>query len=131
MIALSDRHPLVAFHSINAQQLRDEAFIVPQFIENEGFGENLLSLGRTGLFHAVPRYRVADFITALSMAAAGYGIILVPQSMKSLAPPDVLFREIAGYDDEVELALAYRSRENAPCVRRFVECVLSHFAAAT
>ncbi|MDR5826289.1 LysR family transcriptional regulator [Caballeronia sp. LP006] len=127
MIAVADGHELASSSTIKACQLRDEAFIVPQFSESEGFAENLSSLGRCGGFDAVPRHRVADFITALSMAAAGYGVVLVPQSMKSLAPPDVVFRSIQDYDDEVELALAYRTREAAPSVKEFIKTAVTQF----
>jgi DNA-binding transcriptional LysR family regulator len=128
MIALASNHPLTGSATIRAEQLSDEAFIVPQFSESEGFAENLSSLGRCGGFDAVPRHRVADFITALCMAAAGYGVVLVPQSMKAFAPTDVAFRSVDGYDQEVELALAYRTRESAPCVKDFVEFAVSQLS---
>jgi DNA-binding transcriptional LysR family regulator len=128
MIAVSTSHPLASSPTIVASDLRGEAFIVPQFSESEGFAENLFSLGRCGGFDAIPRHRVADFITALCMTAADYGVVLVPQSMKSLAPADVAFCAVADYKQEAELALAYRTRESAPCVRRFVECAVAEFS---
>lgn len=127
MIAVAEGHPLARSSRIRARELRDEAFIVPQFSESEGFAENLSSLGRRGGFDAVPQYRVADFITALCMAAASYGVVLVPQSMRSLAPPDVAFRAVEDFDEEVELAIAYRTRESAPCVKEFIECSVRLF----
>ncbi|CAN7549953.1 LysR substrate-binding domain-containing protein [Caballeronia sp. LjRoot31] len=125
VVAVATNHLLAKASIVRAHDLADEAFIVPQFSESEGLAENLSSLGRCGGFDAVPRHRVADFLTALCMTAAGYGVVLVPQSMRSLAPDDVAFRSIAGYDEQVELALAYRQRESAPSVRRFVESALS------
>jgi DNA-binding transcriptional LysR family regulator len=128
MIALSASHPLAASETVQPQDLHDVAFIVPQFSESEGLADNLASLGRLGRFDATPRHRVADFITALCMAAAGYGVVLVPQSMKSLAPADVTFRPVEGYDEKVELAIAYRTRNEAPSVRRLVECAIALFS---
>jgi hypothetical protein len=116
---LTASHPLANAPTVVARDLRDEAFIVPQFSESEGFAENLFGLGRCGRFDAIPRHRVADFITALCMTAAGYGVVLVPQSMKSLAPADVAFCAIADYSEEAELALAYRTRESAPLRQKF------------
>ena len=78
----------------------------------------------------MPRHRVAGFITALCMAAAGYGVVLVPQSMKAFAPANVAFRSVDGYDEEVELALAYRAHERAPCVKEFVECAVSRLSCS-
>jgi len=128
MIALASNHPLAASGIVRPQALRDAAFIVPQFSESEGFAENLSNLGRLGGFDASPRHRVADFMTALCMAAADYGVVLVPESMKSLAPADVAFLRVAGYHEEAELAIAYRTRENAPSVKRFVEITVALFA---
>jgi DNA-binding transcriptional LysR family regulator len=125
---LTASHPLANAPTVVARDLRDEAFIVPQFSESEGFAENLFGLGRCGRFDAIPRHRVADFITALCMTAAGYGVVLVPQSMKSLAPADVAFCAIADYNEEAELALAYQTRESAPCVRSFVESAIAEFS---
>ena len=62
------------------------------------------------------------------MTAPGYCVVLVPESMKSLAPADVAFCGISDYDEEAELALAYRTRESAPCVRRFVKSAIATFA---
>ncbi|WP_321792022.1 LysR substrate-binding domain-containing protein [Caballeronia sp. J97] len=127
MIALAADHPLAESETVQPNALRDAAFIVPQFSESEGFAENLSSLGRLGEFDAAPRHRVADFITALCMAAAGYGVVLVPQSMKAFAPADVAFRPIDAYHEEAELAVAYRTRERAPSVQRFVEMAIGSF----
>ncbi|SAL04373.1 LysR family transcriptional regulator [Caballeronia calidae] len=127
MIALSEDHPLAKSSSISARELCTEAFIVPQFSESEGLAENLANLGRCGGFNAEPRYRVADFVTALCMTTAGYGVVLVPQSMKSFAPADVAFRAVSDFRDEIELALAYRTREVAPCVKKFVDATIAQY----
>lgn len=58
------------------------SFIAPQFNEAAGFAEDLARLGSIGGFDAQPEYRVNDFITAVSMASAGYGVALVPQSIR-------------------------------------------------
>lgn len=130
MLALAAGHPLAAQASIRPHDLRDAVFIVPQFNESEGFADNLSSLGRIGGFDAAPGHRVTDFITALCMAAAGYGVVLVPPSVQSLAPAGVAFRPIDGYDAEVALALAYRAHERAPSVRRFLDCARALFPGA-
>ena len=127
MIALAADHPLAESETVRPNALRDAAFIVPQFSESEGFAENLSSLGRLGGFDATPRHRVADFVTGLCMASAGYGVVLVPQSMKAFAPVDIAFRPIVDYHEEAELAVAYRKREGAPAVKRFVETAIGLF----
>ncbi len=128
MIAVRTSHPLATSTSVLARDFREEPFIVPQFSESEGFTDNLANLGRRGGFDAVPRHRVADFISGLCMAAAGYGVVLAPQSMSSLAPAGVTFRKVEDLNEDVELALAFRTRDRAPCVRKFIECALSLYS---
>ena len=70
--------------------------------------------------------RVRDFPTAITMVGAGYGIALVPEALPSLAMPNVIYSEIANYDQKVGLALAYRSARNSPAVHAFVEVCRGH-----
>ena len=55
-----------------------------------------------------------DFLTAITMVGAGYGIALVPEALRSLAMPNVIYSEIANYGQTVGLALVYRSARNSP-----------------
>nr|WP_239556501.1 LysR family substrate-binding domain-containing protein [Dyella flava] len=125
MIALATDHPLARHKTLKPAQLRGQPFISPQFSEMGGFAEYLTHLGRIGGFDGKPEYEVIDFITAISMAAAGYGVVLVPESIKAFAPLGLTFKKISDFDDEAPLALAYRARERSPCVKAFVSSVLS------
>jgi DNA-binding transcriptional LysR family regulator len=59
------------------------------------------------------------------MASAGYGVALVPQSIRQYAQPGVVFKALIDFEDEVELAVAYRLREYSSCVQAFIDSVLS------
>ncbi|WP_157268851.1 LysR family transcriptional regulator [Azohydromonas aeria] len=116
-IAMAAEHPLAARPSLRAQDLKNETFIVPQFNETAGFGDNLRRLGALGGYAIEPACAVNDFVTAASMACAGYGIVLAPRSLKNFAPGGLVFRRVEGFDDEVRLVMAYRLREPAPAVQ--------------
>ena len=126
LIALPADSPLARVKAVKASQLRGVSFIAPQFNEAAGFAEDLARLGRIGGFDAQPEYRVNDFITAVSMASAGYGVALVPQSIREFAQPGVVFKPLSDFEDQVELAVAYRVREHSPCVRVFIDTALSY-----
>jgi DNA-binding transcriptional LysR family regulator len=126
LIALPADSPLVRAKAVKASQLRGVSFIAPQFNEAAGFAEDLARLGRVGGFDAQPEYRVNDFITAVSMASAGYGVALVPQSIQGFAQPGVVFKPLSDFEDQVEIAVAYRVREHSPCVRGFIDTALSY-----
>lgn len=130
LIALPEDSPLVQRKALKACHLRGASFVAPQFNEMGGFAEDLAKLGHVGGFDAQPEYRVNDFITAVSMASAGYGVALVPQSIERFAQPGVVFRPLSDFDVQVELALAYRVREHSPCVKAFIDIALSYAGPA-
>jgi len=123
VIALADNHPLCAHESIMPENLRSETFIIPQLKEREGFQELLSELENTAGFQHQPSLQVKDFMSAIAMAAAGYGIALAPESIPRMAPPGVAYRPIDGFNKVVRLALAFRSRANSPATQAFIEGV--------
>jgi len=127
-IAFADTNPLAAKKSILAADLCAERFIVPQFDERAGFKENLARLGQIGGFMISTAWPVADFITAISMAAAGYGVALVPGSFERLQTDGVIIRTIEDYQETITLALAWRRAAISPAVRAFVEATQKAFA---
>jgi DNA-binding transcriptional LysR family regulator len=125
MIAVSADSPLARARALKASQLRGVPFVAPHFNEVAGFSEYLAKLGRIGGFDAEPEYRVNDFMSAVSMASAGYGIALVPKSIEAFAQPGIKFKSLVDFDEEAELAIAYRVREHSPCVRAFIDSALA------
>jgi len=128
-IALSSDHPLAKVE-FGAAALVNDTFIVPQFDEAAGFGEHLTELAAQGGFTPVAILRVRDFIGAITMAAAGYGVVPVPYSMRNLALPNIVYRQVADYTDKVELALAYRREGNSPATKSFITNSISGSRAA-
>ena len=121
MVAMAETHPLARHESISVADLRGQTFIAPQFInESEGFAEVLARLADAAGFSAREAYRVNDFVTATSLAAAGYGVVVLPESNRLLNQPGVIFRPLRGFKETVQMALAYRERENSPAVRAFL-----------
>ena len=120
MVAMAEQHPLARQAHVSAQDLRGQTFIAPHFGENEGFSEVLAKLATVAGGAFTPGYRVQDFITAISLAAAGYGIVVLPQSNQLLAQPGIVFRPFSDFHEEVRLVLGYRTREVSPAVKAFV-----------
>lgn len=123
LIAMAESHPLAARRRLCARDLKDQPFISPQFDEEEGFSEVLAALGAAGGFSAFLDYRVQDFISAISLASAGYGVVAVPESMRHFAQPGICYRAVADFEFPVHLAIARRRREPSPAVRAFVNMV--------
>ncbi|HSW16690.1 MAG TPA: LysR family transcriptional regulator [Ramlibacter sp.] len=119
LVAMPDDHRLARKASVKASELRGEQFVSPQFDESEGFSEILTRLGEAGGFVTGQAYRVNDFLTAVSLSAAGYGVVVVPESLKQLGQPGVVYKPIADFKEQVHLALAERERVTSPAVRAF------------
>ena len=121
MVAMAENHPLARLAAVSVADLQGQTFIAPQFVnESEGFVEVLARLADAAGFSAREAYRVNDFITATSLAAAGYGIVVLPESNRLLNQPGVIFRPLRDFKEQVHMALAYREHEKTPAVRAFL-----------
>jgi hypothetical protein len=120
LLAVSSQHRL-AQGRITAETLANERFVLPQFDEQDGFEEHLSALARLGNFHPGPVLRVRDFITAITLAAAGYGVALVPRSVTTLSLSEVVYRPISDCDRTAELAVAWRRNNSSAALRAFVD----------
>jgi len=108
LLALTDRHPLAARATVQAADLAGESFIVPQMTRSMGLGLLVEDLAKVGGFPAPPILDASDYVTAASMASAGFGVVLAPRSLSNLAIDGIAYRPIADYTGSVELALAWR-----------------------
>ena len=120
VIAVGNEHPLAA-RSVDIRALAQENFIAPQFDETSGFVEHLAALGARGGFEPRLAYRVRDFITAATMASAGYGVVLAPKSIASIQSGNIVCKSIRGYDAMAELAVAFRTAALSPAAQLFVD----------
>ena len=120
LLAVAADHPL-AKRRVDLAALARESFIVPQFDESAGFAEQLAALAARGGFEPRIGHRVRDFITAMAMAAAGYGVVLAPASLASISMRNVVCRNIEGHAGFAELAIARRATALSPAVQLLVD----------
>jgi DNA-binding transcriptional LysR family regulator len=121
-VALAANHPLARSHTLRAADLGGEAFIVPHVAT---FGSHLERLAAAGGFPIKIVHDVGDFVTALNMAAGGYGVAMAPESMGGLGFPEVVFRPLADFAEKVELAVAFRTAEPSASVRAFIDTAVA------
>lgn len=124
MVAMSDEHPLASKQVLSASDFKGHALIVAQFSANEGPTETLVKLGSAGGYLAQANYTVHDFISGISLVAAGYGVLILPSSMQQTFQPGCTFRSIGDFTEKVHLAMVRRSRESSPAVRNFITTAL-------
>jgi DNA-binding transcriptional LysR family regulator len=107
LVALPTGHALAVRSAIASAELAGETFIFPQFSDTEGFGDTIARLSGAGLFHPGATVRTRDFVTAICLCAAGYGVVLAPRCMTNFTLPGVVFRSLADHRDQAHLALAW------------------------
>lgn len=120
LVAMPDEHPLAQQRALRPHALRDQTFIAPQFNESEGFSELLARLAAQAQFPLKATYRVSDFMEAISLAGAGYGIVVLPASSAQFKLQGMRYLPFEGFDEQVQLAMAWRRRESAPACRALI-----------
>jgi DNA-binding transcriptional LysR family regulator len=95
VLALPRAHPLAQRQDISPAMLRREAFvsIAPEL--DMGFVGYTETIAGIGNFAPSVVRRDNDFIAVLRYVARGYGIAVVPELMKTMTNPNVVFRNIA------------------------------------
>jgi LysR family transcriptional regulator, benzoate and cis,cis-muconate-responsive activator of ben and cat genes len=128
LVAMAEDHSLAMSAHVSVSDLKDQHFIAPHFDDDDGgFSEVLTALGVAGGFVPFLEHRVHDFIAAISLASAGYGVVVVPESMRNFTQPGICYRPIADFEYPCHLAMASRKRELSPAVRAFVKESLASF----
>jgi DNA-binding transcriptional LysR family regulator len=121
ILALPSNHRLAAQTTISASDLVDENFIAPSFEMERGIYQHTAELGKKGGFVPQITERAPDFITIVTMVAAGFGIAVVPKSCDCIQIPDVIYRNVVPQTKPAELAVAFRRDEKSPAVKAFIE----------
>jgi DNA-binding transcriptional LysR family regulator len=119
LLAIAANHPLAA-KRIELKHLANQTFIIPQVDEDTGFAEQMAQMASHGGFEPKAVLHVRDFLTALSLAGGGYGVVPAPRCMLSINVRNVVLKTIQGYTGTVELAVAYRSSPASAAVAAFV-----------
>ena len=107
LLAVPPAHPLAQHTSaIELAQLKDEAFISIPHPQRGGLSYLSAELCmRAGFFPKAARV-MSRKTTQLQLIQAGFGIALLPESMRDIAPANIHFRPLADPDCHSTVALA-------------------------
>jgi DNA-binding transcriptional LysR family regulator len=121
MIVMPDDHPLSARSKIPLSALAREPFVMFPRARGPAFFDQLMALcGAAGF---TPRIvQEAPQLDIISMVAAGFGVSLMPSSMRNFRRPGLSFRAIVGAP-QVELLIVWRHQNLSPALHNFVDLV--------
>ena len=123
MVVLPVDHPLARLNRpIPIRALRDEQFVLRPRGSGVGFYEQIFAIcGEAGFTPQIAQEAVEATIT-LGLVAAGVGITIAPQALRSIRLPHIVWREIADAETRSRVFLVYNHTiRDLPLRDRFIE----------
>jgi DNA-binding transcriptional LysR family regulator len=124
VVALPVTHPLARRRRIDLAELAHEPFVMFPRSRGPTFFDHLITLCRAAGFS--PRIvQEAPQLDLVSLVIAGFGVAILPDSMRALGRVDLALRPIVG-NPTTDLSVVWRSGPTAPAVQRFLDFVVGH-----
>ena len=122
---LPSDHPLAAEPEVEVAALRDATFVTHPSAHRSVMYDAVLQACRSAGFTPAEVVEVRETATLVAFVAAGIGVALVPEPVRSLALDGVGFHALADVHHRIELVLATRAEMLAPSVQHVLDAVLS------
>lgn len=121
ILALSAKHPLARRKAITLGALKEEPFVAMQIQEGVGFNAQVAEICAKGGLTPRVAQRAMQFVALAGMVAGGLGIAFVPESLRHLQIPDIVYRPLTEITEQSNLSIAFRKSERAPAVTAFLK----------
>jgi DNA-binding transcriptional LysR family regulator len=122
-LMIPEAHPLAHKKRITLRALAKEPLILFPTAPRPSWADTVISACREAGFEPIVAQEAMESATVVSFVAAGVGIAVVPEGLKALARPGVVFRLVAPPAPITHLAVVHRSAELAPTVESFLGVV--------
>lgn len=127
--ALPADHPRAQGESVPLASLHDAAFVTHPSGHRSVMYDAVMQACRRAGFLPAEVIEVRETATLVALVAAGIGVALVPEPVRSLALEGVTFLPLSDVDHQTELVLATRSADVVAAVLRVAEVVESAAAS--
>ncbi|MFO0551115.1 MAG: LysR substrate-binding domain-containing protein [Polyangiaceae bacterium] len=118
VVALPHDHPLAKKRRVSLASLAGEPFITIPRERGPAFFDQLIALC-TGAGFSPKLAHEAPHFDLLSMVAAGFGVALVPESVKDVPPPGLVTRPLVE-GPKTELVVTWREGDKSPALASFL-----------
>jgi len=122
-LMLPDAHPLARRTRIGLRDLAREPLILFPAAPRPSWADTVVAACREAGFEPIVAQEAMESATVVSFVAAGIGIALVPEGLKVLARPGVVFRFVAPPAPVTRLAAVHRTGALPPVVDAVVALV--------
>ncbi len=121
IVALPKKHPLSRRKTIDIKELYREPFIALTRSSQPLLRDKFIGMCHAAGFSPVIAQEASHIQTILSIVASGFGICLLPDHIKNIKRPGVLYRPLSGSLFTIELSIVWRSDNVSPLVISFIE----------
>lgn len=123
--AMPSDHPLAVHGSISIRELARHPLILPVARNNQRGADFMRVLGATGQHFRVVQ-KTPEYVTALNLVIAGFGLTIVPQVLTNLRNDALVYREITSKPRlNTEILLVSRKNEVSAVVRNMLGFIKS------
>jgi DNA-binding transcriptional LysR family regulator len=121
--ALPADHPLADRDAVSLAALQESTFVTHPSGQRSAMYDTVIQACRSVGFMPAQMVEVRETATLVTFVAAGIGVALVPEPVRSLALQGVAFRPFTDVSLTTDLALATRSVEPSAAVARVVDVI--------
>lgn len=122
--AMPEKHPLSRLDVIPLIELSQEQFIVFTRSSEPVIRDIFISMCRSAGFSPRMAQEASQIQTVLAIVASEFGICLIPDYIKNIKRPGVVYKPLAPPLTMAELAVAYRNDDPSPLVKSFVKVTM-------
>ena len=122
-LMLPETHPLARRTRIQLRALAREPLILFPASPRPSWADTVIAACRAAGFEPIVAQEAMESATVVSFVAAGIGIAVVPEGLKVLARPGVVFRFVAPPAPVTHLAAVHRAGTLPPVVEGVVAVV--------
>lgn len=121
--AIPRNHPLSGKNKVTLGDLAAEAFVMSSRNNRCGLYDQVISVCHHAGFTPKVVQEANEMQIMLAFIAAGIGVSLLPDHVKRLRKPGIVFRPLMPSSAKIELAIAWRRDDTSPIVHEFLEIV--------
>jgi len=121
LLAMPRNHRLADKANVSLPSLAEEGFIIFPRSDGSGFHDQILSACHQAGFSPRVVQEASQMQTILSLVAAGIGVALVPESVRTLRRDGIRYKSLRDGGPETGIALTWLKGPTSPIVDRFIE----------
>ncbi|WP_414500442.1 LysR family transcriptional regulator [Zymobacter sp. IVIA_12111.31 C1] len=125
LIVLPAHHPLAGEEEIALEALERETLIMFPRSLGPGLYDSIIAACRKAGFSPSLGQESPQVPSTVNMVAAGFGVSVVPASIRSVHAEGVTYHRIKGGQLKVQIALAHRANERSQAVHNLVKMIRS------